>query len=203
MRLRYRTTLAVVAGVAVAALILVVAAVNTSSKAPSLKAGAPVAVPSDKATGESSGATGSSLGVAPQPGLSDANGQSVARSSTGEPPSVPVTTKTPLATVSVPPTRTVALLDTNAADPNSAYAVTFAPYGFGPSGAGRSLVARITQSTALGKPKKVFEFKDQNVVFDITGIPTEKAIGFGGTYEGTVVLIPQSDVLVLSLRDVK
>ena len=119
------------------------------------------------------------------------------------PPSAPVLGKEPLAAVGFAPPRTLAFIEPSKAGASDSYTVSFAPYGYGPGGARRSLVVRVNRSTPVGKPKRPYPFQGRNVMLDTSGITVGRVIEVGGTYSGTIVLVPKDGMLVPSLRDVR
>lgn len=107
-----------------------------------------------------------------------------------------------LVVIDNPPPNTVALLDSDQATPGSKYAVTFAPYGVGPSdGENAQLIIKILGSTPQGGSAKSYQFAGTNVLVSVN--PAENGVvSVGGQYQGTLELVDQHGVLVPQLSGI-
>lgn len=118
-------------------------------------------------------------------------------------PTAPAAAGDDLMAVQTPPAETVGMIDPEAAEPKSEYAIVFEPYGVGPGGAGGgSLVILVSESEPAQGTNKPFDFSGRNVLVRVDA-PTWDAVSTGGTYTGTIVLVPQGETLRPVLSDVE
>jgi hypothetical protein len=117
-------------------------------------------------------------------------------------PTEPVSKPVELAQVTAPPEATVAMIDPSKAQAGSKYSIAFVPYGTGPGPGGpeSGLVIRISKSTPDKGVKNPYDFNGRNVLVDASTVPTEQAVKQGGNYDGTLVLVEQSKLLVPRLE---
>lgn len=101
------------------------------------------------------------------------------------------------------PERTLAFAKPTAASAGDTYSIEFAPYGYGPGGKRRSLVVRVNRSTPVGKPRISLPLEGRNVLLDVSGLRSGKAIEIGGRYSGTIVFAPKDGSLIPTLQDVR
>lgn len=108
--------------------------------------------------------------------------------------SEPVAPGSKLVTITTPPERTLAFIDTDAATPGSSYTITFRVYGTGPGLAGTSLVVAIDKSTPAVGVAKPLDLNGRNVLVKV-GAEARGVVEVGGTYTGTLVLREQEGTL--------
>lgn len=191
----------VVALIAVA----VVGALLTSGgadRSPSGKGGgtAGVGTAPDGMNAGSADASGSTISTSSIIGR-DRVGQTVAQNDAAR-ASVPATDGAVLATVSVPPPSTLAMIETQRATAGSEYSVVFRVYGFGPtSGTITTAVVLISSSTPVGQVAKPFAFKGRNVLVRLDPVAAA-ALDRGGSYRGVIKLRLTGDALIPWLGDV-
>jgi len=199
-----RKMLMLVAGVATVAVVLVGASILTGSK------GLPAGNRSELGGNEPSVSILPSGAVTPS-NTSDESTASRPSTSTPRPAAAnagasapsPVVTKKPLPVVEGAPARTLALVESSAVSAGDSYTIVFVPYGYAPSGKGRSLAVRIERSTPVGTPKKPYPLEGRNVLLDTSDLKANQAIKVGGRYSGTVVFVPRGSRLALNLRAVR
>jgi hypothetical protein len=102
--------------------------------------------------------------------------------------------------VSTPPTHTTAFIDASKFTPNSAYAVTFVPYGIGPMP--KSLVVNITTSKAIGNVARPFDFVGKNALISTSKLSAKMVVKKGGRYAGTIKLVNDGGVLLPTFTSV-
>ena len=107
-----------------------------------------------------------------------------------------------LVTITVPPSKTLAMISADNATADSTYIVEFRPYGTGPTrGATATLVVSISKSTPGETAAKPYDLTGRNVLVNLMPQAAE-TITFGGAYRGTITLRKDGDVLVPWLDDV-
>lgn len=111
------------------------------------------------------------------------------------PQSAPAPQAEPVALTKVTalPPHSVAFIDPKAVSAESTYNVTFVPYGIGSRP--NSLVIQILTSKPKGSVAHPFDFAGRNAVVDTSRLPVVAAVTKGGTYAGTIVLLPQASDL--------
>lgn len=191
----------VVALAALAVVALVAAALLTADEPDS-----PGASPTGETTltvAESSGEESSPTAPGSSPVVTgnDAKG-STPTSQPAVAPTKPVDEGAQLATVTTPPTHTLAMIERDRATANSTYSVVFKVYGFGPyGGATSSLVVLVSTSQPAPGMAEPYDFSGRNVLCRL-GAEEAKEVTLGGTYKGVITLKPSGDVLVPWLSDV-
>ena len=75
-----------------------------------------------------------------------------------------------LTPLSGPPEGTMAMLETSTVDADATYAVTFRPYGYGPSGGSSSVVVRIERATPQTKGAEGFDMSGRNVLVTVLSL---------------------------------
>lgn len=119
-----------------------------------------------------------------------------------KPPGQPAAPGSALAAVTVPPQRTVSMIDSDMATSESRYDVAFDVYGFGPPGGAGSLVILVRTSSPVRTVEQPYDFTGRNVLVRLApaGGPT---VTVGGRYRGVIALKPNGSVLVPVLSDVR
>jgi hypothetical protein len=120
----------------------------------------------------------------------------------GVAPADPADNGSALATITIPPVQTVAMIDADRATPGSRYTVTFSVYGYGPPGGAGSLVIRVQSSTPIGDVEQPYDFVGRNVLARLTPASAD-LVKVGGLYSGTLTLQTSGTVLVPTLGDVR
>lgn len=189
---------------ALAVVALVVAAVLTAGE------GDGPTAPGTTETTSTAGSQSVATSHAPAPGspaAAAASAAAVTSSGAGAtrpaaPPTKPVDEGAELATVTTPPSRTLAMVERDTATANSTYDVVFQVYGFGPGGGSMaSLVVSISSSKPSPGTEKPMDLNKRNALCRMSASEAE-AVTLGGTYKGVITLKPSGDVLVLWLSDV-
>ncbi len=172
-------------------------------------------------TGEQSGATGTpDNGTPGEPGDTSGGGQT-APGTTQDPtddegknlpsgnragaPTAPAPEGSRLTTLPAPPLKTIGLIKLPDNFKGATYAITFEPYGWGPSGVqGGRLVARIKTSKAADDGAKALnrDFTDRNATLWCTP-EVARIVKIGGEYQAKLVVRPQGDAGVLYIENVK
>lgn len=116
------------------------------------------------------------------------------------PPKI-VTKGAELATVTVPPTETIAQIKYTAARNGRIYDARFRVYGTGPvRGGNKTVVALIDRWTPQKTYKGALLLTGKNVLFELgSGVMVTK----GGTYDGDVKLMKRGSVIVFRLTEAK
>lgn len=107
-----------------------------------------------------------------------------------------------LTTVTVAPTRTLAVIAGGSAEEGDRFMVTFRPYGWGsPRPAGRALVIRIDSSRRVpGNASDLTFDSGQNMLVIVPDVVARR-IGEGGPYSGLLVLHQSAGALALYLEE--
>lgn len=194
--------------VAAAAALVVVALLTAQDRPPGGGASAPEgeATATGVPVAEASGTAPSKPGTAPaSPGAPQPapGGSGSAQPPASTAPAAPVDDGQRLATVTVPPSKTLAMIDSTKASADSTYRVTFKVYGYGPGGGDMSsLVVYVSASTPGKDVEKTFDLAKRNVLCRLNSAELAK-VSVGGTYDGTITLRLSGGVLVPWLSDVE
>ena len=108
-----------------------------------------------------------------------------------------------LATITVPPSETLAQIVYSAARDGQTYDVVIRPYGTGPARAGHgTVIVKIDSSKAQKTYKDAVALKGMNALVEL-GPKALGGVGYGGRYSGVIRFLRRGDVLVLELVSAK
>jgi hypothetical protein len=116
-----------------------------------------------------------------------------AQGDAGLPLVTPQADQVQLETIETPPAHTLAFIDTKQYSADSAYSVTFVPYGLGARP--HTLVIQVVASRPGEGVDLPYDFVGSNAVVDTSRLPANMAITKGGTYAGTLMLVKQASDL--------
>lgn len=120
-------------------------------------------------------------------------------------PVEPVKNGSKLTQLKSPPERTIGMIVIPDDFKSARFAVTFTPFGWGPSGAaGGRLIAKITESEALDVGAKALnrDFTDRNATLWCSKTIADK-VKVGGTYSGVLEVRRSGDTGTLFIVDIK
>lgn len=193
-----------VVGVAVVALALVAGALLTRGSEE--RAGTTGASQESTATAEgssadtSAGVAGSPSGPAEEPAPRTVDPNSIVRAPSAG--GTPAEAGSELATVTTPPAQTLAMVSTTSGAAGDTFRVSFRPYGPGPVRAdGPTLVVRIDSSLRSNTNESRLVIPNGTNAMVLVAPSQADAVSVGGTYTGTIELVPSSGALALRLTD--
>lgn len=109
-----------------------------------------------------------------------------------------------LATVTVPPAETIAVISSGAASDGEQFAVAFRPYGWGPTRpAGRALVVMLTAVQSAGGAGSDLKLEPGTNMMAIVSPVTARSVNVGGVYRGVLILRANGGELVPYLEQVR